>query len=404
MSTVFERLAPGARVAVIRLRSLGDCVLTTPAISLLKQARPDLRIAVVVEDAFAPIFTGNPDIERLLRPSVSEIYRFRPHLALNFHGGATSVRLTLASRAPLRAGFAHFRFKPIYNIHIPRAQEILNVDRKVHTAEHLASAMFFLGLQPPNSDVGRTPWSAADALVGLVRKSTTSEERVQGDPRGPGGPPHLLSNGVTIGLRPAKGDEDAERGSECGSPLPSRDREGVGVVGTNVFKGAQSGPIPRARLFATQQTRPRPYAVLHPMASAPDKIWPHSNFLALADHMERLLGLEPIFISGPGESLQAFSRYTCFEGASLEEIKSLLAGASLFVGNDSGPAHMAAAFGLPVIVLFGSSDPDIWRPWQTESVVLTAAAGIQSIGVTQAVQAIETVLVPQPTTHIPQPQ
>jgi len=277
--------------------------LTTPAISLLKQARPDLRIGVVVEDAFAPIFVGNSDIDCLLRPSISEIFGFRPHLALNFHGGATSVRLTVASRARLRAGFNHFRFKPIYNIHIPRAQEILQVDRKVHTAEHLASAIFFLGVQP--------------------------------------------------------------------------------------------GPIPRARLFANKQTRARFYAVLHPMASAPDKIWPHSNFLALADYMERSLGLEPIFISGPGENLQAFSRYTTFQGASLQEIKSLLAGASLFVGNDSGPAHMAAAFGLPVIVLFGSSDPDIWRPWQTESVVLTAATGVQSIGVAEAAKAVEKVLVHQ---------
>ena len=158
----------------------------------------------------------------------------------------------------------------IYNIRIPRAQEILNVDRKVHTAEHLASAIFFLGA--PNSE------------------------------------------------------------------------------------------IPRARLFAKPAARPRPYAVLHPMASAPDKIWPHSNFLAVADHIERSLGLEPIFIAGPGENLDAFQRYTSIAGASLEEIKSLLAGATLFVGNDSGPAHMAAALGLPVVVLFGSSDPHIWRP------------------------------------------
>ncbi len=339
MSTVFERLAPGARVAVIRLRSLGDCVLTTPAISLLKQARPDLRIAVVVEEAFAPIFAGNPDIECLLRPSVSEIYRFRPRLALNLHGGATSVRLTLASRASLRAGFAHFRFKPIYNIHIPRAQEILHVDRKVHTAEHLASAIFFL-----SAEKSKAPGAYA-------------------------------------------------RGSERECYRTATVRESVPF-----------GPIPRARLFANKQTRPRPYAVLHPMASAPDKIWPHSNFLALADHIDRSLGLEPIFISGPNESLEAFHRYTRFEAASLEEIKSLLASASLFVGNDSGPAHMAAAFGLPVIVLFGSSDPEIWRPWQTESQVLTAEAGIQSIGVAEATQAIETVLVPQPTTHRPQPQ
>jgi ADP-heptose:LPS heptosyltransferase len=395
MSTVFERLAPGARVAVIRLRSLGDCVLTTPAISLLKQARPDLRIAVVVEDAFAPIFAANPDIDSLLRPSVSEIFRFRPHLALNLHGGATSARLTVASRAPLRAGFNHFRFKPIYNVHIPRAQEILNVDRKVHTAEHLASAIFFLGAEKSKSPVAYArgsecgsplPSRDREGVGAVVFHSRTN-----------------VFNGVTMDLRPTKGDEDAE--CKNGWQAKGRNR-GAGAFACQliVFNGAPSGPIPRARLFANKQTRPRPYAVLHPMASAPDKIWPHSNFLALADHIERSLGLEPIFISGPSESLQAFSRYTCFEGASLEEIKSLLAGASLFVGNDSGPAHMAAAFGLPVIVLFGSSDPDIWRPWQTESVVLKSEAGIQSIGINDAMQAIDTLLVPQPTTHHLPPQ
>ena len=42
----------GCRVAAVRLRSLGDCVLTTPALDILKRARPDLRIAVVVEDRF----------------------------------------------------------------------------------------------------------------------------------------------------------------------------------------------------------------------------------------------------------------------------------------------------------------------------------------------------------------
>ncbi len=312
MSTVLQRLTPGARVAVIRLRSLGDSVLTTPALALLKQARPDLRIALVVEEAFAPLFAGNPDLETVLTPGLSEISRWRPHLALNFHGGSTSIRLTLASRASLRAGFAHFRFQPVYNIRIPRAQEILNVDRKVHTAEHLASAMFFLGVS---------------------------------------------------------------------------ERE-----------------IPRARLFAKPATRPRPYAVLHPLASAPDKTWPQSNFLEIADDLERRVALEPIFIAGPGESLDAFRRFTCVEGASLEGIKSLLAGASLFVGNDSGPAHMAAAFGLPVVVLFGSSDPDIWRPWRTESVALTSPGGIHAIGTREVTEAIDSVLAGQSAARIPQIQ
>jgi heptosyltransferase-3 len=156
---VLDRLPSGARVAIIRLRSLGDSVLTTPALSLLKQARPDLRVAVVVEDRFAPVFAGNPDVEQILAPNAASVGRFRPHLALNLHGGATSVRMMLAAAAGLRAGFAHFRFQPMYNLRIPRAQEILGVDRKVHTAEHLASAMFYLGV--PLAEIPRARLFAA---------------------------------------------------------------------------------------------------------------------------------------------------------------------------------------------------------------------------------------------------
>jgi ADP-heptose:LPS heptosyltransferase len=317
MIKVLDRLPSGARVAIIRLRSLGDCVLTTPALSLLKQARPDLQIAVVVEDRFAAVFTGNPDIHRILAPNPASLGRFRPHLAINFHGGATSVRLMLAAASGLRAGFAHFRFQPIYNVRIPRAQEILDpeileTDRKVHTAEHLAAAMFYLGV------------------------------------------PHT--------------------------------------------------EIPRARLFAGPASRPRPYAVLHPFASQPSKTWPRENFLALARHLENSLGIEPLFIAGANEDLSAFGQYTCFLGTPLEEVKSLLAGAALFAGNDSGPAHMAAAFGRPVAVLFGSSDVDVWRPWRTQNAVLTNPDGIGAIPISEVVSAIEVLvqdasLVPMPAPH-----
>src|SRR5690242_20913239 len=100
--TILEQLPQGARVCVVRLRSLGDCVLTTPALALLKQARPDLEIAVVAEDAFAPVFAGNPDVDQILPPTAGEISRWHPKLTLNLHGGATSVRLALAARSSLR--------------------------------------------------------------------------------------------------------------------------------------------------------------------------------------------------------------------------------------------------------------------------------------------------------------
>src|ERR1700683_122871 len=159
MTNVLDRLPDGARVAVIRLRSLGDSVLTTPALALAKQFRPDLKLSVVVEDRFAAAFAGNPDVDQILAPNAASLARLRPHLALNLHGGATSVRLMLAAASGWRAGFGHFRFQPTYNIRIPRAQEILSADRAVHTAEHLASAMFYLGV--PQSEIPRARLFAA---------------------------------------------------------------------------------------------------------------------------------------------------------------------------------------------------------------------------------------------------
>ena len=136
------------------------------------------------------------------------------------------------------------------------------------------------------------------------------------------------------------------------------------------------------------------------MASAPDKIWPRENFLALAAHLEANLGLEPVFVAAANEDLSAFSAYPCLQGAPLEELKSLLAGAALFVGNDSGPAHIAAAFGLPVIVLFGSSEVENWRPWPREGTVLTSPHGIGSIGVPEVLEAIASAPPTTPMTEL----
>src|SRR5579871_4885535 len=115
MSNVLERVPSGSRVAVIRLKSLGDCVLTTPALALLKAHRPDLRIAVVVEDRFRAVFEGNPDVERIFHPSARRILAWRPRLTMNLHGGTRSMILTLASAARLRAGFGHHRFSFLYS-------------------------------------------------------------------------------------------------------------------------------------------------------------------------------------------------------------------------------------------------------------------------------------------------
>jgi ADP-heptose:LPS heptosyltransferase len=299
--TVLEQLPRDARVLIIRLRSLGDCVLTTPALHILKNSRPDLSVAVMVEQRFREIFEGNPDIDVILDPSAGNAFGWRPRLAINFHGGTRSVILTSASLAGWRAGFGHYRHSWAYNIRLPRAQEVLGVDRKVHTAEHLASAMFFLG--------------------------------------------------------------------------------------------APRCEIPRARLFAQAPTARPSYAVIHALASTPEKTWPAERFVELARWLEKC-GLEPVFIGAATDNLAAFPSFRRIQGASLTEVKNLLAGATLFVGNDSGPAHMAAALGIPLVVLFGNSDPVVWAPWRARAELIAAGDRLCEVplaAVIEAVQKIRTV-------------
>jgi heptosyltransferase III len=288
-----DRLPSNGRVAVVRLRSLGDCVLSTPAIQLLKQARPDLDVRVVVEDRFAAVF------EKTLPPSARAIRAFAPDLCLNLHGGTRSARLTLLSGAGTRAGFDIFKPGWIYNTPIPTAQEILGISRRVHTAEHQASAMFFLGV--PVADVP-------------------------------------------------------------GAQIP-----------------AEPGRAPQAPKTA--------YAVIHPMASTPEKTWPAPFFLELASYLRQDLGLEPVFIGGPGEDLSQFQIFQTLVGLPLPEIARLLRDASVFVGNDSGPAHVAAAFGTPQLIFFGPSDEQVWHPWRTPHQLLKAEP-IHAIGVDDAIKSL----------------
>jgi len=292
VSYLLERLPSGSRIAVIRLLSLGDCVLTTPALTLLKTHRPDLRIGVVVEDPWRDIF----EEFEILPPRRSAIRGWHPDMVLNLHGGTRSMWLTATSGAQVRAGFAHHAYSFLYNAKIPRAQEILGDPRRVHTAEHLASAMFWMG-------VPRTE-------------------------------------------------------------------------------------IPRAQLSAHPVAIAGPYTVLHPFAATPDKTWPAERFLDVAEHLTN-----PVFLAGPNDDPTPFAKFRVFQNAPLSEVKSIIAGAQLFIGNDSGPAHIAAAFGVPVVVLFGPSDPVNWAPWRTESQVLTSPEAIDGISVGDVIAAAETLRV-----------
>jgi ADP-heptose:LPS heptosyltransferase len=152
--------------------------------------------------------------------------------------------------------------------------------------------------------------------------------------------------------------------------------------------GVPLSEIPRAKLGAGMRPSYPPYVVMHPFAATAEKSWPRERFHAVADQMQSA-GLLSVIVAGPADDTAAFSNYQVLRNSPLSALKSLMSGADLFIGNDSGPAHVAAAFGIPVIVLFGPSDPVTWAPWRTEARVLTSPGSIDQIAVDEVITAAE---------------
>ena len=98
---------------------------------------------------------------------------------------------------------------------------------------------------------------------------------------------------------------------------------------------------------------PREFAVVHPFSGAARKNWPLERFRELAAR----LSVPVRWCAGPEEELADAVRFD-----DLYELARWLAEARLYVGNDSGITHLAAAVGTPVIAIFGPTDPAIWAP------------------------------------------
>lgn len=124
------------------------------------------------------------------------------------------------------------------------------------------------------------------------------------------------------------------------------------------------------RLLAESGLNDRKIALIHPAAAFATKQWATEHFARVADFLSDR-GFAPVAIAAPNE--RALLEKLCSEAAveittlelSLPEVTALAAHSQLFVGNDSGIAHIAAAVGTPAVVIFGSSNIAHWRPWNS---------------------------------------
>lgn len=128
--------------------------------------------------------------------------------------------------------------------------------------------------------------------------------------------------------------------------------------------------IEAPRLETAADVATRDGAIIHVGSGGRSKCWPLSNWIDLAKQFRRS-GLGVSFLLGPTE----LESSTTFEwdaslgpfGAIIEappfpELKRMISRSAVFLGNDSGITHLAAAMGTPTVAVFGATDPGIWRP------------------------------------------
>jgi ADP-heptose:LPS heptosyltransferase len=319
-STLLPDLPQGAEILVARLRSLGDIVLETPAIAVLHAWRPDLRIFVLIEKRFAAALEGNPAVAGLIfsrgfSETSAEIRRHKFPVIFNQHGGPRSALLTAASGARFRVGWKGFQYSFVYNVPVSDAAEFYG-QPVVHTVEHRISQFYATGL-----------------------------------PRGP--------------IPPAR-----------------------------VYP--QADALSRIFQFLAGHRIAAPYAVLQPEARAPEMRWPAEKFAEIARWLRAAHGIASVvnlsassaplsaeihaaFANGAANADTTANASTIADSLPLPDLIALISQARLFIGNDSGPVHLAAASGTPAVVIYGPANPAQWRPWQSEHRVVSTGAQFRAL-------------------------
>lgn len=122
------------------------------------------------------------------------------------------------------------------------------------------------------------------------------------------------------------------------------------------------------------------FAVIHPFAGSPKKRWPMHCFQELAAALRQQMPVE--WCAGPEDEFPGAVRF-----GNLYDLACWLASARIYIGNDSGPTHLAAAAGTPVIALFGPSDPAVWAP-RGAHVAVAAAGSLEEITVAQVLRLV----------------
>jgi len=113
-----------------------------------------------------------------------------------------------------------------------------------------------------------------------------------------------------------------------------------------------------------------PVLLVHPGSRSPCRLWPAERFAAVCDHAQDELGAQVVLVGGPAErpllaKIRGHARshlLTLDPSPTLPQLAALARLSAVFLCHDSGPMHIAAAVGTPVVALLGSQNPRLFAP------------------------------------------
>ncbi len=296
--------SPAGKILLIRLDHIGDLLMTTPAIHALKQSFPQSTLSMLVSPASLPVIAANPEIDAAFTFKVPW-----------YDGGR-------AQRFPFRA-----YLRLIRQLRRERFDAVIDFRGDVRI---LWLFSFFSRARE------RVGFSGLGGEFLLTRSCPYDEAR------------HFAA--MSLALVNCLAGRPAPADSRCFMPTSAGDAAdvdrilaGLGLYANDRIVGIHPTAIPHWRL----------------------KRWPPERFAALADALARLEGAKIIFTGGMDDApeLQRItaamkeSAYVLAGKTSIPQLAALIKRCRLYISNDTGPMHIAAAVRTPLVAIFGPTDP-----------------------------------------------
>ncbi|MEX0653207.1 MAG: lipopolysaccharide heptosyltransferase II [Phycisphaeraceae bacterium] len=296
-----RQVAPPQRLLVVTPTWLGDVVMATPTLRALRELYPQAHIAGLIRDNVQPILAGCPWLDEIIHfnPNQGDQRPLRLARQLALQRFDMAVLLPNSFRAALAVALARIPRRVGYD---RDGRGLLLTDR----------------LLPRRGRQGYVPTPTREYYLGLARYLGTT----------------AVDPAMHLAVTP---DETA--------------------AGDALLRAAGHNP----------QASDRPLVLLNPGANFGDaKMWPPARFAAVGDRCVRERDAVVAVTAAPNEreivdKLLAAAETPLLDlaahGLNLHSLKAVIRRASLVVTNDTGPRHVAAALGTPVVTLFGPTDP-----------------------------------------------